>query len=144
MTITIDVSGLTGALADVERITNKRAINAGLTDVADHVRRVVSKYPPETSANRPPAPFYIRGRGTKYKSGRLRLTSEDLLHRWEIRTLSWDEVLLRNDASYAIYVHGDRQPLFHKRRGWRRAEHVVRAEQDKIGRIFVKAWESYR
>ena len=80
----------------------------------------------------PPAPPYgvtnrwwERGRGGfwRTKDGIIhgpKPLSEDLNKRWGVQTHGELSVIVRNDASYAGWVHDkDRQAGFHAARGWR-------------------------
>lgn len=73
-------------------------------------------YPPETAANRPPTPYYIRGTGTQYKS-RNDYKSEQLGSRWVLKE-TYMATEIKNTASYAPYVHGDRQSARMAKIGW--------------------------
>ena len=75
-------------------------------------------YPPSDGANTPPTPFYIRGRGTQTASGN-RGNSERLSSRWRRKSDS-KRAVIRNTASYAVYVIGSKrdQAKHMKKRGW--------------------------
>ena len=82
-------------------------------------------YPPETEANQPPPPYYIRGVGYYGKYGTLTKESEQLGANWSynIQQRGDDEVVaeLDNIASYAAYVHGDENQVqmpWHAQRKW--------------------------
>lgn len=73
-------------------------------------------YPPETAANRPPTPYYIRGVGTQYKS-RNDYRSQQLGSRWVLKK-SYMATEVSNTATYSPYVHGDRQAARMAKIGW--------------------------
>ena len=62
------------------------------------------RYPPATKANKPPAPYYVRGSGTQYVSY-LKPTSENLGKKW-VRKVEGSSIRIGNVASYAKWVHG--------------------------------------
>ena len=112
---TSEILGEIKRIDDLFGVQNrKRAIMA----VALKVQTDNQDYPPETAANRPPAPFYIRGRGTQLVSGGNTGKSEQLLQRWKIRRKTADKVQITNNASYAGFVIGEDQTGFHRARGW--------------------------
>lgn len=94
------------------------------------------EYPPETDANRPPPPYYIRGVGRVLRGGKILFTSGQLGSNWvENISVSGAEVTgeIRNSTAnpmtgnvYSSYVHGvpgglgrrGEQAGFHTRRGW--------------------------
>lgn len=98
--------------------------------------RVMQEYPPETDANRPPPPYYIRGTGRVLRGGKILFTSGQLGSNWEDSiSVSSAEVVgeIRNSTAnpmtgnvYSSYVHGapgglgrrGEQASFHTRRGW--------------------------
>jgi hypothetical protein len=105
--------------------------------VATRMHELISKYPPATAANRPKRgeTHYERGLGSVYTrvgGGRsVRKTSEMLGRRWDILPGASGTTRLRNNASYAGYVHDARyQAWFHGDRGWRTDEEVIRQMAD--------------
>lgn len=98
----------------------------------------LQQYPPETEANRPPAPYYERGLGTVYASGRSDKSSENFGKQWTIRPYG-KGVRIGNSASYAEYVSGRKQPLHMHRKGWRKLHLVARAKLNNIKRIYENA-----
>jgi hypothetical protein len=97
------------------------------------------KYPPMTDANRPPVPYYIRGRGTQTAHGNLG-NSERLGTQWYTKpagTGTW----IGNRASYAQYVHGDEdeQAKAMAAIGWKRLIDVINARMPEIVKVY-QAW----
>jgi hypothetical protein len=92
--------------------------------VGQNVVNRMEQYPPETEANQPPPPYYIRGTGKVLVSGRILPTSRQLGSNWEQETrIGAKEVEHRvfNDVDYASRVHGIpglEQASFHTRRDW--------------------------
>jgi len=95
------------------------------------------KYPPETKANRPPTPYYIRGTGMQYKSHN-DLKSEQLGTRWNVEKYGTG-ARVYNTASYAEYVHGEKQNHKLAEYGWRKISDVF---EKKVPTILNKidAW----
>lgn len=77
-----------------------------------------SKYPPISSANAPPYPYWKRGTGTMYAGGSSDERSEKLGDRWFLNLFP-SYVELGNRATYAGWVHGPDQARIHKERGWK-------------------------
>lgn len=101
----------------------------------------LQKYPPATDANRPPLPYYIRGRGTMYKSG-LRATSENLSKQWYTKPLGWGGAEIGNRASYAQWVHGEKQAGAMAKIGWKRLVDVAKDKTREIQAVYEK-WITY-
>ena len=95
------------------------------------------KYPPATSANQPPTPYYIRGRGTQYKSGN-RGNSERLGTQFYVKREGWNTAI-GNRASYAKYVVGEQQASFMKPKGWKKLFDVAKDKKAKIQKVY-QAW----
>lgn len=96
------------------------------------------KYPPETAANRPPEPYYIRGRGMQYKSrndGR----SEQYGSRWEKTELSYNSLKISNSASYAPYLTDDKKQAMRMAAiGWRKLKEVAHEKWKEAVKIYWK------
>ena len=158
--ITIEVQGLQGLLKDLDPKKVDRAMKVGM-DGAMRIVRGDLKYPPKSEANqprgfresfsistmRPHNSWYQRGLGTKYirKDGSIRVdaTSEKLGGSWSERVKHMGSVWyarLDTDVSYARYVHdSEKQPQFHKGRGWQTLQDIVRKRQKQIGQMFAQA-----
>lgn len=92
------------------------------------------RYPPATSANLPPTPYYVRGRGMQYKSrndGR----SERYGTKWTTRTRGSGTVI-GNSASYARYLAGEEQSAKMAEKGWRKLFEVAKEKMARITRIY--------
>ncbi len=98
----------------------------------------LQKYPPATAANAPPEPYYIRGRGTMYKSG-LKATSERLGTQWYVKASKSFSTELGNRTSYAKWAHGEEQARAMARIGWRKLGDVVSEKMGNIVRVY-QAW----
>ena len=140
--MTIKITGLDKALAELKKIDSPKRRQRGTLAVAFEIQKDIEKYPPESEANRPPAPFYIRGTGTVSTSGRIHKTSEDLNKRWTVKSEGRTAARIRNTASYGIFVYGDgdgkRQTRFHKRRGWPLIYKYLKVNRSKLERTFVR------
>ena len=102
-------------------------------------RGTPGNYPPGGAGNKPPTPFYIRGRGTQTASGNL-LNSERLGTRYSATTtkiynVNTDTHLVAL-ASYAHYVVGTDQAKHMARIGWRKLWDVTVQNVKKITAIY--------
>ncbi len=98
-------------------------------------------YPPETEANQPPTPYYIRGRGTQYKS-RNRGNSERYGTQFYVRADAL-HTKIGNRASYARWLTDEKlQARIPASRGWRKLIDVARENRKLIVRIY-EAWIKY-
>ena len=140
-TATIDIKGIPELQRKLGRIASMRYMQTALKLVGDTVAAKAGKYPPASSANTPQpntagAKWYERGFGQKWanvgtRGGSYRRTSEVLSKRWYVR--SWPTFVgIANTASYARYVHGYKQPSFHRGRGWLRLDKVAEDELPNI------------
>jgi hypothetical protein len=100
-------------------------------------------YPPETDANQPPTPFYIRGRGMERGGTRVPeyndMSSERLGTRWVVERAYKYAVRIGNSASYAPFVHGREQATFMAAKGWLMLEKVVQDQIRDIAEVY-QAW----
>lgn len=99
----------------------------------------LQKYPPGTAANRPPTPYYIRGRGMQYKS-RNTESSEKLGTQFYAQPeKSGFSTEIGNRASYADYVVGTGQAGFMKPKGWKVLAAVAEEKRVQIVAVY-QAW----
>lgn len=117
----------------------------GMERAVNYVGKNAALFPaPETDANQPPPPYYIRGVGTQYANS----------NRGESQHLgdegTWDkEITKENDgligtvtptATYAPYVHGiNSQRKFHADTGWRKVTQIAEDVTPHIVDIFSEA-----
>jgi len=95
-------------------------------------------YPPETDANRPPVPYYIRGVGMETEKGNYH-NSENLGKQWYTERDGLD-IQIGNRASYAKWVHGDDDQRANMARiGWKK---LYKTAKEKVGGIkkVYNAW----
>ena len=132
MTTRVEVTGVDTTISSLENardelkevgiIYSREAMEAFIEDLSD--------YPPESEANQPPAPFWIRGTGlaTNNDGSNINPQSQKLIANWVIAQDSREDesiVIGRNSAGYAPWVHGSHyQAGFHERRNWSKAEEV--------------------
>ena len=131
-TVSIEIEGLDELRRKLGQ-NIEPALQGAMMAAAAELQNLIAPYPPESVANRPnirsgqtgSPRWYERGYGTRW----LRLvkggyggnpTSEMLNRQWSIAKLGRTGAQLRNRASYAKYVHGEKdQPAFHAGRGWK-------------------------
>ena len=119
---------------------SRQLLDVAMTQGVKHVSQDAAIYPPETEANRPPPPYYIRGVGTQYKTYN-RGESRQLGERWkwkvenlktQVKGTVWNAVF-----TYGPYVHGIiRQIEIHKKREWRNVEKIATDNLQQVQRYF--------
>lgn len=97
----------------------------------------LQNYPPETAANKPPTPYYIRGRGMQYAK-RNNFSSENLGKQWYAQRTGAD-MRIGNRASYARWVHGEEQAKAMGRIGWKKLFETAKEKLDDIRKVY-EAW----
>jgi len=98
----------------------------------------LQNYPPATEANRPPTPYYIRGRGMQTSPSRNDGSSQRLGTRWENRRSGTLGTVIRNPVTYAEWVHGLNQARAMMAIGWRILFEVATEKTDMIASIYDK------
>src|SRR3990167_9393680 len=136
--ITVDIQGATELALRMQNSVAfmRRETISAMQDSNEMVAQEAAIYPPETEANFPPPPFYIRGVGTQISDTLNFNESEQLGTRWvtDINT-SNKEVLgeIDNTASYAPFVHGRQgQKSYHAGRGWRKVTAIAKQTRSRI------------
>jgi len=145
MTIEIRPEGfdkLERALHQFPDAIDRNMINAG-KEAAEEVLETegLRRYPPATAANQPPAPYYQRGSGTIYASGRSSGTSENYGKKWNVQASRYNTEI-SNSASYAPYLAGEQQAKHMQRLGWRKLIDVAKEKLERLKRIYEK-WIDY-
>lgn len=140
--INIEVEGLDKVIAKLHKFPVEIAKNfsaAGAEAAKDVILPTegLQNYPPSTSANEPPVPYYIRGRGTQYATRNL-MTSERLGTRWVVERKGFSTIV-GNPVSYSRYVHGDEQARWMKAIGWKKLFDVAKEKIGDIKRVY-QAW----
>jgi hypothetical protein len=154
--IRIEVQGLKELQAALKKFPTKsmRYLSAAGKEAASKVILPtvgLKKYPPATSANRPPAPYYIRGVGTQTGRGKRTgtyggvkfhnhntLSSERLGTKWYKDPKGYGTEI-GNIASYAPYVNGPEQAKNMAAKGWRKLADVIREKMPAIIKVY-DAW----
>lgn len=96
----------------------------------------LKKYPPASEANRPPTPYYIRGRGMQYAS-RNDYKSERLGTQFYSEATSPTVTEIGNRASYARYVVDlEYQAGGMRAHGWRTLAEVAEEKIAEITRVY--------
>lgn len=139
-TIRIRVEGLDKVIGNVEGVGHdlpRYTRGAGI-EISREIlgTRGLQNYPPETTANQPPPPFYIRGRGMQTSASRNDGSSERLGTRWETIPRGQMGTEIRNLASYAEHVHGQRQARHMGAKGWRILVEVAKEKTGTIVEIY--------
>ena len=122
------------------KLKNFKALVPTMVGAAKHVEQKIKKYPPSTFRNKPPTPYYIRGRGTQVSKNRNLGNSEDLLDKWTIKGMKGGmKQIVGNKVSYGLPVQGPKQvPLF-KEIGWKTTDEVMKDEERFVlGQIHKK------
>lgn len=100
----------------------------GMTRSLDYVGLNAEFYPPESEANQPPPPYYIRGVGTQYVNSN-RGESQHLGETWDKSISKEDQGVIGTilpTATYAPYVHGTQSQIpIHNARGWRKVTQIA-------------------
>jgi hypothetical protein len=100
--------------------------------------RGLRNYPPAGAGNRPPVPYYIRGRGTQYKNRNLH-NSERYGTQFYVKREGWS-THIGNRASYAQWLTDkDRQAKHMADIGWRKLWDVAHDKLGSIGKVY-QSW----
>ena len=140
--IKIQVIGLDKVMAKLNRFPREIARYLGQAG-EEAAKRVILKtrglqlYPPATAANRPPTPYYIRGRGTQYKTRNLG-NSERYGSQFFTKSEGYTTEI-GNRSSYAVYVGGEKQPEHMAGKGWRKLLEVAQEKMSQITKVY-QAW----
>jgi hypothetical protein len=146
--ITIQVNGLEEVKKHLGDLTAdlEDALQAAGEEAANRIilpTEGLQRYPPETAANMPPTPFYIRGRGMQRGGVRIAeyndMRSERLGTRWIVERWEKFAVKIGNSASYAFAVHGAEQAAFMAVKGWRMLYDVAEEKRTEITEVY-QAW----
>jgi hypothetical protein len=151
MSIDIIIKGAEKIVAALDKFPEE--IKKNFSQAADEAgkeiinTRGIGAYPPLSDANRPPAPYYVRGTGMQYKSkndGR----SERYGTRFYVKRRDYGAVI-GNSASYATYLTGDKatgspheQAQHMAKLGWRKLVDVAKEKIDVITGIYNR-WAEY-
>ena len=136
----VEIKGLDKLRAAFKRfpgMVTKHMSQAG-SDASDEILRTkgLRSYPGQTGANKPPTPFYIRGRGTQYKSFNAG-NSENYKAQWTTKTVGY-KTTIGNPVSYAPHLAGDKQARAMKRIGWVKLKDATQTKMKQIQRIYQR------
>lgn len=139
MEVKIDMGGLDTGLA---RLTQGNGFKRGLAAAALELAGELKKYPP---VRRGPQPFKTRKQQRAFfamlKSGEITVPyvrgsakgSQKLGQSWTTRASAGGLVQsVGTNVSYARFVVGEKQSMYHKVTGWKTAEQVAKAMETRI------------
>ncbi len=136
MTARIQIKGLDKLVKKINKLEQMDAVKAALKNAALMLAGEMAEYPPQTAANQPPVPYYIRGRGTQTASGNLG-NSEDLANKWRgakprISNKGFTATIGTN-VSYAPFVQSDDfQARWMKDIGWQTDKQVLEENEKEV------------
>lgn len=142
--IKIEVVGADKIVAGLKRFPEeiKNNFAAAGQEAAEEIigTEGLAKYPPETDANRPPTPYYIRNRGMQYKT---KNTGKSERYGTQFYTKKENYgTIIGNRASYAKYLAGEEQARHMAKIGWKKMIDVAKEKIGLITTIFNK-WADY-
>ena len=94
----------------------------------------LQRYPPETQANLPPPPYYIRGVGMQYAT-KNNYKSEKMGASFTVKKIGYGAVI-GNTASYAPHVIGANQSGRMKKIGWKNIIEWAASQVNNIKKTF--------
>ena len=141
----IEIKGIDKIISGLKKLPEeiKKNFTAAGQEAATEIinTKGLAIYPPETDANRPPTPYYIRNRGMQYKT-RNNGKSERYGTQFYTKSDGYGTII-GNRSSYAKYLAGENEQAKHMAViGWKK---LIDVAKDKIGivtNIFNK-WADY-
>ena len=134
------IKGMNKLLRKLDTLGKLKGAKRGLKAGAKHIEGTIKEYAPKSAANAPKSHgrWYERGWGTRYK--RLdgivtgKKTSETLGRKWTTAERKGGlQQIIGTNVSYAKFVHdAEEQARFHKARGWKTDEQVLKSEGDEV------------
>jgi len=134
----VTIAGLEPLIKRLEAAKQPKVITAALKMGGAHVKSIMAKYPPASSANDPNGRrWYKRGTGSfwRVKDGTIhsKASSQTLGRKWTVKMNGQYTVEIGNNVSYAPFVHDpEKQTWFHKARGWKTTAQVGQSEGQKV------------
>lgn len=128
---------LNRALKKFPKTVIKNMGQAGAESARDIILRekgMGDNYPPETAANQPPTPYYIRGTGTQTASGNYG-ESKNLGKQWVVEPKGY-QTRISNATAYARYVHGEEQAGAMAGIGWKKLHDTAKKKIKQITRVY--------
>jgi len=119
------------------------AIDDAIEAAGDQIGNVVLEtrgirlYPPTGPGNRPPTPYWVRGVGLQTARGN-RNNSQMMNKKFTVKTAN-NIIRVKNNATYAEFVIGEKQNRYMGIIGWRRMIDVAKEKTPEITRI-LNAW----
>ncbi len=109
-----------------------------LDEVLDTVG--VRAYPPETDANHPPVPYYIRGQGMQTAGGNLDNSEKYGMAGWSKNNYMVKPygAEVTNPTTYGVFLGGEQQPAAMGAIGWRKLSDVAKEKTKAVTVIFEK------
>ena len=142
----IQIKGLDELKSKFSKFPNeiKKNMRAASVEAGKEVINTVGlqRYPADGTYNQPPEPYYIRGRGTQYKSGNAG-NSERYGTKFYVEAYGMG-AKAGNNASYAQHLAGptdNDQVRWARSHGWKSLMSAVGEKMSKIKSIF-EAWVS--
>lgn len=137
--MTVEIEGMDNIRRMIDQLKDLKPAKAALKAGGVHIKGKIAQYPPSSEANVPnQRRWYQRGWGSKWmlRDGTVhgRKTSETLGRKWTVQTRDAGlTVVVGNNVSYGPYVQdADHQAPFHKARGWKTAQEVVKEESPTV------------
>jgi hypothetical protein len=132
------ISGLekmNGDLSDTLRLAGNEAGDEILNT------KGLRSYPPVTDANRPPTPYYVRGRGMQRGGRRIPEYNDNKSEKsygtkFYIKPQGKFSTAIGNPVSYAPFLGGEEQAEAMAKIGWRKLWDVAKEKIDKIEKIY--------
>ena len=144
--MTVKIDGLDAIFKKLDSLGKPEVFKRPMRLSAERVQDRIAKYPLESAANRPPGPngysWYVRGYGTRTRTGRGYPTSKDLGPSWTVKYSNGHRrAEIGNNASYGKYVQDkDEQAGWHKGR-WHTIQDVVKKQTPAIIGFFKAAYD---
>jgi hypothetical protein len=150
MSASIEIRGLDKLQKRFASVTP--GIKAGVKAATEHIELQVKKYPPLTLANQPKTyktgaqnTWYQRGWGGKWALAgggwHGKKSSEQLQQKWTSRMINSGLTgIVGNNASYAIYVMGERKDQAEalKKIGWKSVEDIAEDEAPTVANFITQ------
>jgi hypothetical protein len=143
--IKVQVTGLDKVINGLSKMNGdlKRTWHAASREAASEIINTegLKRYPPETEANKPPVPYYIRGRGMETARGN-NLKSERYGTQFYTQIPAGTmNTIIGNRASYAPFLTGSKGDIHEQakamgKKGWRKLWDVAKEKTGEITRIY--------
>lgn len=139
----IELTGVTELQESLQRVSSMLDTYmqaAGAEAVKNEILTTVGLqiYPPETAANLPPVPYYIRGTGMQTSASYNTGKSQHLGEKWVTTGIPYG-IKLSNSVSYSGFVHGkDTQAAAMGAIGWRKLWDVAEEKRAAITNVFQR------